>query len=137
MEPLPLRIPPHADLRRAIEMAVRERAVPAAYVVAGIGSLATAAIRMAAAPQPRVLERPLEIVALAGSVAPAGAHLHIAVSDADGAVLGGHLCYGSIVRTTAELVVLLLPEWSFDRQHDPATGYAELVVRPRGSSLLS
>lgn len=36
-----------------------------------------------------------------------------------------------MVRTTAEVLVVLLPEWSFSRERDVATGYAELVVRPK------
>jgi len=35
------------------------------------------------------------------------------------------------VRTTAELVLGLLPEWSFRRQLDPASGYAELQISPQ------
>ncbi|WP_231597116.1 PPC domain-containing DNA-binding protein [Synechococcus sp. CBW1004] len=34
-----------------------------------------------------------------------GAHLHITIADATGAVLGGHLVGCSLVRTTAELVI--------------------------------
>jgi hypothetical protein len=47
-------------------------------------------------------------------------------------VIGGHLCAGSLVRTTAELLIALLPEWRFSRRIDPATGYAELVIRQAG-----
>jgi hypothetical protein len=68
---------------------------------------------------------------LAGTLSPDGAHLHIAVADSRGAVIGGHLCAGSLVRTTAELVVGLLPEWQFGRELDPATGYTELQISPR------
>jgi hypothetical protein len=32
------------------------------------------------------------------------------------AVTGGHLCAGSLVRTTAEPVVGLLPEWRFSQE---------------------
>ncbi len=49
---------------------------------------------------------------------------------AQGRVSGGHVSYGCIVRTTAEVLLLLLPEWSFSREPDSATGFAELVVRP-------
>jgi predicted DNA-binding protein with PD1-like motif len=34
--------------------------------------------------------------------------------------MGGHVAHGCIVRTTAELVLLLLLEWSFEREFDPA-----------------
>ena len=46
-------------------------------------------------------------------------------------MIGGHLCAGSLVRTTAELVIGLLPEWQFRRAFDPATGYAELRINPQ------
>ncbi len=44
-------------------------------------------------------------------------------------MIGGHLCVGSLVRTTAELVIGLLPEWQFSRKLDLATGYAELQIK--------
>jgi predicted DNA-binding protein with PD1-like motif len=53
------------------------------------------------------------------------------VADRRGEVLGGHLCAGSLVRTTAELVIGLLPEWRFSRQLDLATGFAELRISPQ------
>ncbi len=49
-------------------------------------------------------------------------------------MIGGHLCAGSLVRTTAELVIGLLPEFQFRRELDPATGYAELRISPRDLS---
>jgi hypothetical protein len=36
---------------------------------------------------------------------------------------------GSLVRTTAELLIALLPEWRFSRLIDPDSGDAELVIR--------
>ena len=55
------------------------------------------------------------------------------MADSSGAVIGGHLCPGSLVRTTAELVVGLLPEWRFCRELDSATGFAELQISPQAS----
>ena len=72
----------------------------------------------------------LEIISLSGTLSPDGAHLHTAVADGRGAAIGGHLCAGSLVRTTAELVVGLLPDWRFHRELDPATGYTELWIKP-------
>jgi len=70
----------------------------------------------------------LEILSLSGTLSADGAHLHIAIADSSGAVIGGHLCSGSLVRTTAELVIGLLPEWQFRRERDPATSYPELAI---------
>ena len=38
-------------------------------------------------------------------------HLHMALSTATGQVLGGHVAAGCTVRTTAEVLLALLPEW--------------------------
>ncbi len=55
----------------------------------------------------------------------------LAISAGMGAVIDGHLCAGSLVRTTAELVIGLLPEWRFRRELDPVTGHAELRISPQ------
>ncbi len=128
MNSLPIRLLPGADLRRAIEDAVAAAGWGSAFVVAGIGSLSAAQIRFAAAADATPLRRDLEIVGLAGTVSPDGAHLHITVADSGGAVLGGHVAYGCVVRTTAELLLASSAEWSLARRLDPATGYCELVV---------
>ena len=128
MHTLPLRLNPGEDLRHAIERAAREQAMAAAFVVAGIGSLRVVQLRMAGAPQPLELRGDFELLTLAGSVSPDGAHLHASVSDAQGRVLGGHVAPGCIVRTTAEVLLAVLPRWRFARVQDAATGYAELVI---------
>lgn len=72
----------------------------------------------------------LEILSLAGTLSPDGAHLHIALANDTGVVTGGHLCAGSLVRTTAEQMLGLLPGWVFQRAADHATGCAELQITP-------
>ena len=130
MEPLPLRFSPGVDLRRAIEDAIQAACQPAAaFVVSGIGSLGAAHIRFAGAEEPTVLTGDFEILTLAGSVSSGGAHLHISIANRDGQVLGGHLAYGSVVRTTAEILALLIPEWNLTRELDAMTGFQELLVR--------
>jgi predicted DNA-binding protein with PD1-like motif len=129
MQTLVLRIPAGADLRAALaELPARHR-VGAAFVLQGIGSLAVAAIRFAGQAECAELRGDMEILTLGGSLAPSGPHLHITVADAGGQVTGGHLGPGSIVRTTAEVLVALLPDLRFSREIDPATGFKELVVR--------
>jgi uncharacterized protein len=108
----PLRLSPGADLRAALQAALAERGVQAACVVAGIGSLRPARLRLASAQDAFEIEGDSESVA-----------------DAQGGVVGGHVLPGCIVRTTAELLVAWLDAWAFAREHDAATGYAELVVR--------
>lgn len=131
MKPLPVRLNPGDDLRNAIEAAVARQGCRAAFVLTGIGSLAATRIRLAGAEQAASVDGDVEILSLSGSVSPQGAHLHISVADAQGRVLGGHVAPGCTVRTTAELLLVLLPEWDFTREPDPRTGYSELVLRER------
>lgn len=129
---LPLRLPPGTDLRRALEALPATHGTDSAFVVAGIGSLVRVSLRYAEAPAAVTIAGPLEIVSLSGSLGAADAHLHVSVSDAAGRVFGGHLGHGSTVRTTAEVLLALLPRGTLTREHDAATGFNELVVRPPG-----
>lgn len=129
METLPIRLQPGQDLRRALEAAVADRGCGAAFVLSGIGSLSPAVLRLAGADEVRTMSGDVELLTLAGTIAPHGSHLHASVSDAHGAVVGGHVACGCTVRTTAEVLLALLPDWAFAREPDAATGYDELVVR--------
>jgi uncharacterized protein len=133
MQTLPIRLTPGQDLRVALEAAVRSQNCRAAFVLSGIGSLSTAGLRFAGAEQPQRLVGDTEILSLSGTVAFDGerssSHLHMALSTATGEVFGGHVAAGCTVRTTAEVLLALLPEWAFARVLDAATGYDELVVR--------
>ena len=130
MEPLALRVSPDVDLRKALESAVATRHCRVAFVLTGIGSFRDAGLRLAGAAEPDTLGGDLEILTRAGTVSSDGSHLHMSVADSEGRVFGGHVAYGRTVRTTAEVLLLLLPGWSFTREPDPSTGFAELVVRP-------
>ncbi|KRC04148.1 DNA-binding protein [Hydrogenophaga sp. Root209] len=127
---LPIRLSPGVDLRRSLEALPTSQGTDSAFVVAGMGSLVQASLRYADAPDASMVTGPLEIVSLSGSLSAAGAHLHMSVADASGRVIGGHLGYGSTVRTTAEVLLALLPHGTLTREHDAATGFRELVVRP-------
>ncbi|MEM5313561.1 PPC domain-containing DNA-binding protein [Paraburkholderia sp. JHI869] len=125
----PVRLSPGDDLRVAVEGLLSQQASHAAFVIQGIGSLSVAQLRFAGAEAPTELRGDLEILTLAGSVSHDGAHLHMSVSDAQGRVYGGHVTRGCTVRTTAELLLLLLPGHRFARELDPVTGYPELQIR--------
>jgi predicted DNA-binding protein with PD1-like motif len=131
MKVVPLRLTPGADLRRALEAWMAEQQEQAGCVISAMGSLSVAQIRLAGAAEATAIHGELEILSFSGTLSPDGAHLHIAIADSSGAVIGGHLCAGSLVRTTAELVIGLLPDWRFSRELDPTTGYPELRINPQ------
>jgi predicted DNA-binding protein with PD1-like motif len=127
-----LRLAPGEDLRAVLAQVLAQRSEQAACVLSAVGSLTRAVLRYAGEPQGTVIEGPLELVALSGTISLDGPHLHASVSDAQGAVKGGHVMPGCIVRTTAEIVLGLLPQWEFRRETDPATGYLELLAKRSG-----
>jgi predicted DNA-binding protein with PD1-like motif len=131
MKVVPLRLKPGDDLRLSLESWMAQQREQAGCVISAVGSLSAAQLRLAGQPESTTISGDLEILSLSGTLSPNGAHLHIAVVGCSGAVIGGHLGAGSLVRTTAELVVGLLPEWRFSRELDPATGYRELEITPQ------
>ena len=134
MKVVPLRLQPGDDLRCALEAWMGDQQEQAGCVISAVGSLSVAQLRLAGAAEATAIHGELEILSLSGTLSPDGAHLHIAVADRRGTVIGGHLCAGSLVRTTAELVIGLLPDWQFSRELDPATGYPELRITPQARS---
>ncbi|CAH2774433.1 MAG: protein of unknown function DUF296 [uncultured Paraburkholderia sp.] len=124
-----LRLSPGDDLRATLDTLVPSLGVQAEFVVQGIGSLSVAQLRFAGVEHATGIRDDLEILTLAGSLSPDGGHLHMSVSDSRGTVLSGHVAHGCIVRTTAEILLALLPEHRFARELDAVTGFAELVIR--------
>ena len=134
MQAHPLRLFPGDDLRAALEDVLRQVKLQAAFVIQGIGSLSVAQLRFAGDEDPTELRDDLEILTLAGSLSPDGAHLHMSVADPRGRVFGGHVARGCTVRTTAEILLALLPEHRFSREHDSSSGFMELVIRNEPST---
>jgi hypothetical protein len=125
-----LRWGPGVDLRRGLQSWVQQRG-GAWAIVTVVGSLARASVRCAGKEAFSDWAGPLEIVSLTGTLAPEGSHLHVALADSQGVTRGGHLGEGAIVLTTAEVVLAELVGLSFQRAHDPCTGYRELTIEPR------
>lgn len=126
-----LRMKPGDDLRGALEAAGRELqagGVQAACVVSAVGSLSCAVLRYADQPGGTTWAVPLELLTLSGTLSRDGVHLHASMADGHGEVRGGHVMRGCTVRTTAEVVLVLLPDWQFCREPDAATGFMELVA---------
>ena len=131
MRTIALRLRPGADLKaELLALAARER-IRAGWMLTCVGSLSRVRLRLAGGTKHATWQGPFEIVALTGTLSQDGGHLHLAVADQQGRTIGGHLAEGCTVRTPAEVVVAADDRLLFAREHDPATGYDELVVRER------
>ena len=131
MRTIALRLGPGADLKAELLALAAREGVPAGWVLTCVGSLSHARLRLAGGAEHGTWQGPFEIVALTGTLSQDGSHLHLAVADHQGRTVGGHLAEGCTVRTTAEVVLGVDDRLLFAREHDPATGYDELVVRER------
>lgn len=129
---LSLRLRPGQDLRLELSRLCQERQIQAASVITCVGSLERVTLRMANQSTTTEVPGPLEIVSLVGTMGQAGLHLHLAVADREGRVIGGHLVDGSAVFTTAEITVVILEDLQFLRTQDSQTGSRELDIRSIG-----
>ncbi len=123
-----LRLTPGQDLKQELQVLVQNQTLEAGIILTALGSLTQASLRFAAASEATVIDGPLELISLSGTLSRHGMHLHGAVADAQGRVYGGHIMSGCLIRTTAEIAIANLPHLRFFRQPDPVTGYLELVV---------
>lgn len=124
-----LRLKPGQDLKKSLHQFVSEHNMEAVSVLMGMGSLTQACVRLAQDKDGRLISKQFEILTLMGTASKTGGlHLHISLSDATGAVIGGHLMDGSLIFTTAEITLLEHKNKKFLREPDTQTGYLELKV---------
>ena len=117
------------DLMRSIKTICRKKKIHAGVVLSAVGCISQGRVRDASGITIRDITDHCEIVSLNGTVSETRCHLHIALSKEDLSTIGGHLCEGCIINTTCELVIAELPGVCIDAEHDPETGYKELIFR--------
>ena len=125
-----LRLQPGEDVRPLLEEWAQRNAIEAASILSAVGSLTQAHIRYAGRADGIVSSGDLEVCSFSGPLSRHGVHLHVSVADRNGAMLGGHVLAGCIVRTTLELVIGEVAGVSMVRTKDERTTYDELDPRP-------
>ena len=133
MKVFAIRLKPNQDLKRSLKEFNVQQDIKAGFILTAIGSLKQATIRFANQNNSTVLNDKFEILALNGTIATTGIHLHIAISDKQGKTIGGHLDNGCIIYTTAEIVIGESENFTFSRTLDEQTGYQELEILPNTS----
>ena len=133
MKVFAIRLKPNQDLKRSLKEFTVQQDIKAGFILTAIGSLKQATIRFANQNNSTVLNDKFEILALNGTIATTGIHLHIAISDKQGKTIGGHLDNGCIIYTTAEIVIGESENFTFLRTLDEQTGYQELEILPNTS----
>lgn len=126
-----LRLLPGQEVFSQLHAFIQRHQLQAAWIAGCTGSLTDIALRFAGREETTLLTGTWEIISLNGTLELNGEHLHLAVSDPHGAMLGGHMMAGCTVRTTLELVIGELTGLAFSRQPCAVSGYDELVISSR------
>jgi predicted DNA-binding protein with PD1-like motif len=135
-----LRLLPGVKLKSWLQSFVREHGIQASFILACVGSVKQAKLRLANARDGATADedvidfkgKPFEIVSLQATFAANGdCHMHAGLADGNGATIGGHVL-SLTVHTTVEIVLGdISDEHTFARSFDSATGYKELVITPK------
>ena len=137
MKLLAYRLKAGDPLKEKIEEIVASQNLNSATFISAVGSLSKVVVRMAgaspAAQDIRTYEGSYEVVSLIGNLGQGRTHLHVAFSDSEGNVVGGHLKEGTIVHTTAELVIAADNSLLFSEEVDDRTGFGELRIDKNGN----
>jgi predicted DNA-binding protein with PD1-like motif len=128
MKVFALRLKPDMDLKESLWEFTQSNHIQAGFILTTVGSLKQASLRFAGQSANQVFVRKFEIVSLVGTLCPTGVHLHLSISDAEGKTMGGHLTSGSLINTTAEIVIGDSQNHRFSRVFDEQTGYQELQI---------
>jgi predicted DNA-binding protein with PD1-like motif len=131
MQTYTFRLKAGQDLFDEIEAFVKERHIEAGCVLSSVGSLTHATLRLANRDYYNEYEGHFEIVSMTGTVSIHGSHLHVSISDGDGATVGGHLVSGCKIYTTAEMVLAVFEGVVYKREFAADSGYEELAVYKR------
>lgn len=128
-----IRLHPGQDLYYELEEFIQRNQIEAACVLTCVGSLKRASLRFADQLHGTILGNGdkaarFEIVSLNGVMSIHGSHYHLSISDEQGRTIGGHLLQGSIIYTTAEIVLAIMDGTIFRREFDEQSGYPELVI---------
>ena len=123
------RLLPLQDLKKSILEFAKANGIKAAGVITCVGSLEQINLRFANQKQGALKTGYYEILSLSGTISDRAAHLHLSVADSDGITTGGHLLDDNLIYTTAEILIMELPDLEFIREIDPSYGYAELKIK--------
>lgn len=123
-----IKLMPGQDLLESLNSYCIKHQIEAAYIATCVGSLSHVSFRKGLSRSQVSFKGPFEIVSMVGTLSKSGMHIHASVSDESFAVRGGHLLTGTLVQSTAELVIVELEEHQLSRSIDDVTGYKELRI---------
>lgn len=130
-----IRLKPGQDLRASLQTFAKQQNIQAGSILTCVGGLHPATLRLTSTDKAphyvKTFTDYYEIISLVGTITTDDCHLHIAISNSKGEIVGGHLKDGSLIYVTAEVVIAEDETVTYTRELDSDTGFEELVVRKR------
>lgn len=123
-----IRLKPGQDLKKAIEQFVKDQSIRAGWITGCAGSLTQYNLRFANQQSGHSGKGFFEIISLSGTLSVHGCHMHMAISDCNGILTGGHLLEGCTIYTTAEIIMGESADLIFTRENDGTTQWKELKI---------
>jgi len=138
------RFGPKEDLLASLENFTKKENIKSGVILSGVGSVEKTCIRnpKGIAPSFPITDNYRyikeyndagELNSLSGNIAlsPDGdvivhAHVTVSLGNSEGKVVGGHLAYGTIIYSTAEIIIAELSNIILLRKNDPLTKMLEL-----------
>ncbi|AAP99919.1 MULTISPECIES: PCC domain-containing protein [Prochlorococcus] len=99
-----LKLNPGVDLKLSIAEFARKNNING-FIVGVVGDLSKAVVQCPKNKTKTSFDGTLEIISLNGTISPESVHLHLAISDGDCRVWGGHLEQGAIVLKGADILI--------------------------------
>lgn len=120
------------ELKEHLKKFAQEKNIDAAVVLSAVAGAKRAELRMPGATTNRknikTFKGDLEVVSIQGTLSKEGYHIHIALSNKKSLVFGSPL-EKMVVRITAEVTILEIPNRKFLRELDEETGFKELSIK--------
>lgn len=123
-----LKLKPGQDLLIELDKYCKKYNIEAGYIGTGVGSLSRVSFRKGYERTTLTLDGAFEMVSLSGTLSQGGMHIHMAISDEQFNVIGGHAKVGCIIRSTAEIVIIQLNDHQLRRHNQNVHGHKELHI---------
>lgn len=105
MKVFALRLQANEDLKQHLTKFVNTNHLKSGFILTAVGSFQQVTLRFAGHPYGQAFKSQFQLISLVGTLSVNGLDIHLAVADASGKIIGGHLMNGSIIYKKAEIII--------------------------------
>ena len=128
MKVFALRLQRNEDLKQSLTKFVKTNHLQSGFILTAVGSFQQVTLRFAGHPYGQAFKSQFQLISLVGTLSLNRVHLHLAVADASGKIIGGHLMKGCIIYKNAEIIIGCADEGKSFKTLNENIGANELEV---------